>query len=42
MERGLDAMASQGAKSVGLQVLGDNSRAQSFYQSIGFVDWAPT
>ncbi|MFP3883749.1 MAG: GNAT family N-acetyltransferase [Actinomycetota bacterium] len=41
MERGLDAMARQGAKSVGLRVRADNSQAQNFYRSVGFVDWAP-
>ena len=39
MERGLDSMASQSAKSVGLRVLADNTRAQSFYRSVGFTDW---
>lgn len=42
MERGLDSMASQGARSVGLRVLADSPRAQSFYRSVGFTDWAPT
>lgn len=41
MERGLDAMANQGARSVGLRVLADNTRAQNFYRSVGFVDWTP-
>jgi N-alpha-acetyltransferase 10/11 len=42
MERGLDSMASQSAKSVGLRVIADNTRAQSFYRSVGFTNWAPT
>ncbi|MGF1617947.1 MAG: GNAT family N-acetyltransferase [Acidimicrobiia bacterium] len=42
MERALDAMVREGAQSVGLRVLADNTRAQNFYRSVGFVDWTPT
>ena len=42
IERALEAMAGDGARSAGLRVLAENTRAQEFYRSVGFVDWTPT